>query len=141
MKTLVIYYSYTGKTKIVAEKKAKEENADVLPLTLKKPRGKFLTYTAGSFAAMTHKKAKLNEFNVEFSNYEKFIIAMPIWAGKPAPAMNNILPLLPNGGKVEIIFTSGSGNSGKSGEYVKNVLAKNNIDVTSIVDIKESTIS
>lgn len=97
MKTIVVYFSYTGKTKELAEKIAAAEEAELLPLTLQKRRGNFLTYTVGSFSARQHKKAKLNLFNTDFSRYDRVIIAMPIWAGNPAPAMNNILPLIQSG--------------------------------------------
>lgn len=140
MKTVLIYFSYTGNTKKLAEQKAKEEGADILPLTLIKRRGNFLTYTAGSLSARRHKKAKLNSFDTDLSQYERVIIAMPIWAGYPAPPINNILPLIKRGSSVELIFTSGSGNSQKSGEYVKSVLSGNGVKVTGITDIKASEI-
>lgn len=140
MKTIIVYFSYTGNTKRLAEEKAAAEGAELLPLTLQKRRGNFLTYTAGSFAARGHKKAKLNEFSADFTRYDKIILAMPIWAGYPAPPINNILPLIPPGSSVELIFTSGSGNSQKSGDYVKRVLTARNIQVTGITDVKASEI-
>jgi hypothetical protein len=140
MNTFIIYFSYTGKTKLLAERKAAEENADILPLTLKKRRGKFLTYTAGSLAAMRRKKAKLNDFDCDFSKYKRFVIAMPIWAGLPAPAMNNIVPLIPAGSEVELIFTSGSGNSKKSGVKYTEAFAKNGATVTKVSDVKAAEI-
>lgn len=140
MKTLIIYFSYTGKSKLLAEKKAQELDADLLPLTLKKRRGNFLTYTAGSFAAMKRKKAELNAFDCDFSDYEKFVIVMPIWAGFPAPAMNNVIPLIPKGSEVELIFTSGSGNSKTSGKLCTESFSENGVAVISVTDIKASEI-
>lgn len=138
-KTLVVYFTYTGTTRVVAEEKAKTENAELLELTLKKPRGKFATFIAGGFMALCRKKAKLKDFNTDFSAFGRIIIAMPIWAGNPAPAMNNIIPLVPSGCRVELIFTSGSGDSKKSGAAVTAKLAKNGAAVTSVTDIKTSS--
>jgi len=140
MDTLVIYFSYTGKTKLLAERKAQELYADILPLTLKKRKGALWAYTAGCFAAMKRKTAELNDFVCDFSKYKKFIIAMPIWAGMPAPAMNNIVPLITAGSEVELIFTSGSGDSKKSGKRYTNLFAVNGVTVTGVTDIKAKTI-
>lgn len=140
MKTIIIYFSYTGKTKKFAEEKAALEDADILALELQMRRGNFLTYTAGSLAARGHKKAKLRPYKVNLSQYEKIIIGMPIWAGNPAPAMNNILQEIPKDKKVELIFTSGSGNSRKSGEYVKSVLSQRHVKVIRVTDVKASDI-
>jgi hypothetical protein len=140
MDALTIYFSYTGKTKIVAERKAAEENADILPLVLKKRRGNLYTYSLGSLAARRCKKAELNAPPEDFSKYKRFILAVPIWAGYPAPAANNVLPLIPEGSEVELIFTSGSGNSKKSSERIAKELAKRNVTVTKVTDIKASTI-
>ena len=108
MKTLIIYYSYTGKTRAIAEELAKKESADIVEVKEKKTRSKFNAYVFGCFAAMRQKKADLEPFNIDFSVYKKIIIAMPIWAGSPAPPFNNIIELLPNDKTIELIMTSGS---------------------------------
>lgn len=140
MDTLVIYFSYTGKTKLVAERKAEEVNADIMPLVLKKRKGNLWAYSAGCFAAMKQKPAKLKDFDCDFSKYNRFIICMPVWAANPAPAMNNIVPLVPAGSEVELIFTSGGGDSKNSGKLYTELFAKNNVTVTGVTDIKASTV-
>jgi len=140
METLVIYFSFTGKTKLVAERKAAAESAALLPLAFKKHKGKLWAYTAGCFAAMKRKKAELADITCDFSKYGRFIIAVPIWAGYPAPPVNNVVPLIPAGSKVELIFTSGSGNSKNSGKLIADEFAKNGITVTSVTDVKAATI-
>ena len=67
MKTLVIYYSYTGHTKSKAESIAKEENADIIELKDLKKSSKPSTYLFGSFKAMKRKQTELQDFNSDFS--------------------------------------------------------------------------
>ena len=136
MKTLVIFYSYSGNTLIQAEKIAKQESADIIRLRDIKPRSVIVTYSAGSFAAMKRKEAKLAEFNTDFSHYDKIIIAMPIWAGHPAPAINNVIACLPEGKEVELIMTSGSGNSARTAEKTKELITAKGCRVTNYTDIK-----
>ena len=136
MKTLIIYYSYTGKTRTIAEELAKKESADIVEVKEKKKRSKFNAYIIGSFTAMRQKKADLESFNIDFSEYEKIIIAMPIWAGFPAPAFNNVLELLPNDKTVELIMTSGSGKSTGSAEKSKELVTLRKCTVVKYRDIK-----
>ncbi|MCL2630614.1 MAG: hypothetical protein FWD49_03715 [Firmicutes bacterium] len=140
MKTLIIYYSYSGKTKLLAERKASEIGADILPLTYKKRMCALKAYTSGCFSAIKRKPADLSDFNADFSNYERFMILMPIWAGMPAPPINNIIPLIPSESTAELIFTSGSGKSGKSGAIFSKTLNENNVTVLSVADIKANAI-
>ena len=136
MKTLVIFYSYSGNTLIQAEKIAKQESADVIRLRDNPSRSKLVTYVSGSFDAMRRKEAKLSDFNTDFSPYDKIVIAMPIWAGYPAPAFNNVISHLSEGKEVELIMTSGSGSSAGTAEKTKDLIAAKGCRVTSYTDIK-----
>lgn len=136
MKTLVIYYSYTGKTCTIALEKAKEVQGDCIRLYDAKKKSKLNVYTAGIYSAKSRKMAQLQTFVVDFTLYDKIIIAMPLWAGFPAPPFNNILPLLPNGKEVEVIITSGSGNSSKSEPFTKDVIQKQGCTLCAYINIQ-----
>jgi len=96
MKTVVIYYSYTGNTRKLAAKMAKKQGAVLIEVKEKKMHSKFSAYVFGSFVAMRQKKSAIEPIQCNFSNYEKITIAMPVRAGYPALPMNNIIELLPN---------------------------------------------
>ena len=136
MKTLVIYYSYTGKTRAVAERIANESAADIIELKDSVPRSKLSAYLRGSFEARGQKKAVLQPFDTDFPAYDKIVIAMPIWAGYPAPAINNVIAALPNGKAVELVMTSGSGSSKDSTEKTKALIAARGCEVVKYQDIK-----
>lgn len=136
MKTLVIYYSFTGKARKAAEGLAKKENAELIEVKEKNPRSKFNAYVFGSLAAIRQKSAEISRLDCDLSLFEKIIIVMPIWAGHPAPAMNNIINLLPDGKEIELVFTSGSGNSSGSAEKTKALIAAKGCKVTKYTDIK-----
>lgn len=136
MKTLVIFYSYTGKTREIAKKIAETENTDLIEVKEKKNRSKLNAYLIGSFASMRQKATELLEFDGDFSKYDKIVIAMPIWAGYPAPPMNNIIGLLPDGKDVELILTSASGKSDGSTEKTKALVAAKGCNILKYEDIK-----
>jgi len=135
MKTIITYYSYTGHSKNFAEILAKQEGADILELKDSKPLSKFKAYILGSFAAMCRKPAKLQPHDVNLAEYDKIIIAMPIWAGHPAPAMNNIINSLPGGKEIELIMTSAAGNS-PSREKTIALIEVKSCTVTKYEDMK-----
>lgn len=136
MKTLIIFYSFTGKTRKIATDLAEKENADIIEVKETKKRSTVGAYIFGSFAAMRQKSTEIEDLPCDFSGYDKIIIAMPIWAGFPAPAMNNIISFLPADKEIELIMTSGSGNSSSSEEKTKALIAKKGCHVVKYQDIK-----
>lgn len=136
MKTAVVYYSYTGNTRELASQKAEEEKADLFEVKEAKQRSVFSAYVFGSFSAMRQKKAAVLPVTFSLSDYDKIIVAVPIWAGSPAPAFHNILELIPAGKKVELIFTSGSGDSGRSKSKTLALAAQKGLTVTGYQDVK-----
>ena len=135
MKILVIFYSYTNHTRELAQDKAKAENADVCEVKEIKPSGKLKTYTLGSFAAMKQKKAAIEPITADLNQYDKLIIMAPIWAGMQAPAMNNILEMLPSGKEVEVILVSASGTS-RAIENIRSTVESKGCKLVKCEDVK-----
>ena len=111
MKTLVIYYSYSGHTKAIAENLAAEEATDILEIKDLKRRGKLRAYTAGIFASIKGKTWPIQPLDVNPADYDRLILLAPVWAGNPAPPFNAMLEQLPEGKTVDIKLISGSGES------------------------------
>lgn len=134
MRSIVVYYSLSGHSRKIAQSKAAELNADILELLEVKKSGKFSAFTSGIYKAMAHKKAKLQNINIDFSIYDSIVIVMPIWAGSPAPAFNNLVDLLPRDKNIELILTSDSGNSNQ--KNIKEFLNKQGLTLVKYTDIK-----
>lgn len=136
MKTVVIYYSYTGNCKKIAENIAKKDNAQLVALKETKKRNKFNAYVIGSFSAMKQKETNLEPISVDLNNFDEIEIVMPLWAGHPAPAMNNIIALLPRDKEVSVTIVSGSGNSGNSKENIARQITMKDSMLVFYQDIK-----
>lgn len=136
MKTLVVYYSLSGKTKKAARERATKEDGDILEVKKKKPYSNFTSYLFGAYAAMKQKTVEIESLNADFADYDKIILAAPIWAGFPAPPINSVIALLPAGKEVEFIFTSGGGGAGKSLEKVKSLIENQGCTFVGHADIK-----
>ena len=134
MKTLVLFYSFTGKTKAIATKKAAELGADIFEIKETKKRNIFSAFTSGAFSAIKQKKVDIQSITTDLNSYEKIIIIMPIWASAPAPAFNSLLDFLPGNKSIELICVSGSGKSNK--EKVIKKLKGLKINISNYMDIK-----
>jgi len=90
MKSLVVYYSLTGKTKLVSQTIAGTLQAELVGIEELKPRKRgFLTYLTGGFAAVTNRGSKIRPTNVNLKQYDTIFIGSPIWASRPTPAVNS----------------------------------------------------
>ena len=116
MKGLILYYSRTNKTRYVAEilKDAldKLDMFEIIEKQFSLRYGLFGFFKSG-FDSMFNKKTEIVRAP-DFSVYDLIVICCPVWAGKPAVPMRQIIEdnslILQNKIKF-IITTSGSKNS------------------------------
>jgi flavodoxin len=123
MKTLVVYYSLTGKTRLVAQTIAEALNATLMEIQEIKPRKPgSLVYLIGSFAALTNKGSQINTIGVDLKQYDRIFTGSPIWADRPAPAINSFIYQTNFEGQSVIPFFTLGGN--KAEGALRNVTAK-----------------
>jgi len=111
MRTAIIFYSYTGKVRRLAEKLAAKESANVIEIKDVRRPGGLKAYSAGCFAAIKGKLWPIQHYDAILGAYDHFILCFPIWAGNPPPAFNALLEKLPGGRTVSIKAVSRSGRS------------------------------
>ena len=136
MKTVVIYYSYTGNTKEVAQDKASKVGAELIEVLEVKRRGKLRTYLGGPLKGIRRKRVAIKQVDNNLSDFDEIIIATPIWASYPVPAFNNIVDLLPSEKQVKLIFTSKNGSSAESEEGTKALIKAKNCELVAYTDVK-----
>ena len=135
MKKLVIFYSYSGKTKTIAEELAAKESADIAEIKDTKHPGKLKAYTAGIIAAGRGKPWPIQPLAVDFSKYERLTLLAPIWANNPPPAFNAMLEQLPEEKTVAVKMVSMSGKSNCTKRLEAVIKSKGSI-MESFEDIK-----
>jgi len=112
MKTLVIYYSFTGHSREIAQALAAGEAADIAEVRDTKPFGKAKAYSTGCLAAIRGKAWPILPLEVDPAAYDRLIICAPVWADNPPPAVNALIEQLPQGKivAVKMVATSGKSN-------------------------------
>jgi flavodoxin len=120
MKTLVVYYTKTGNSKFAAETIAAEVGADMEEVVdLKNRKGRLAFLSAGR-DAMQGKLTEIAETKRNPLDYDLIVIAQPVWAGSPTPAIRTYLKKNDLSGKKLALFFSDS--SHKAVEKTKAIL-------------------
>ena len=135
MNKLIIYYSYSGSTRKIAEELARKETADILEIKDHKPLGKLKAYTAGIIASMRGKAWQIKPPDIEISKYDSITMLAPVWANNPPPAFNAIFEYLPSEKSIDIKMISMSGKSNCK-ERLESVIKIKGSILGSFEDIK-----
>jgi len=139
MKTLILFYSYTGSSKRFAENLSKKMGADIEEVRTDKRSGTIATYVLGSLSAMRQKSVIIKPMQADLSQYDHFILIAPIWAGNPAPAFNSMIDKLPAKNSVELYLISGSGNSNR--DKISSYVEDKGFKIFDYHNIKQNTIN
>lgn len=93
MKSVVVYYSLTGNTSLIARMIAERIGADLIKLKPEKeiPSTGASRYFWGGLSVMSNEKPNLLNDNLNLDGYDTLIIGTPIWAGSFTPPINTFL--------------------------------------------------
>ena len=93
MKTLIVYYSFEGDTKLIAESMAEEIGADTLSLELEVQiqSKEYMKYYLGEKQVLMKTTPLLQPYKIDLEKYDLIIIGTPIWSGTFAPALRTFL--------------------------------------------------
>lgn len=127
MKTVVIFYSYSGSTKAIAGELAAKESADIIEIKDAKRPGKLKAYTAGIIASIRGKAWPINPLGADLTKYDRLILLAPVWADNPPPAFNAFLEKLSGGKTVSVKMVSASGKSNCKDRLEASIKGKGSI--------------
>ncbi|MDD2643594.1 MAG: flavodoxin [Methanobacteriaceae archaeon] len=114
MKTLIIYYSKSENTKIVAETLAHELSSDIIRVKDIKKRSGFFSKFSSSIDAFRESKTEITPSNINISDYDLIYIGTPTWASNPVPAIITLIDKLDLKGKDVVLFATMSNSGGKN---------------------------
>lgn len=128
MKILVVYYSFDGNTRFIAEEIAKIAGGDLLGLQVKsaqEPKHNFMKYLWGGKQVFQKLEPELVPFNCDVSAYDLMFIGTPVWAWTYAPALNSFFSRFPFTGKKVALFCCSGGQPRKTLEKMRDRLGGN----------------
>ncbi len=128
-KIIVVYYTFEGSTKSMAELLTQHLNADLLelkPVKELKSKG-FSKFILGGFQVMIGKKPELKPLNKNLDEYDIILVGSPIWAGTYTPPIKSLLEEDYIKGKKVAYFYTHQGGDKKAVDKAKAVIERDNI--------------
>ena len=111
MKTLVVYYSLTGKTDAVAQALARELSADVRRVEdVEKPSVGWWFIITHALSAIRGVEAQIKPIDTGFQGYDRVFVGSPVWGGSPSTPINAFIAKADFTGKDVIPFMTMGGN-------------------------------
>ena len=129
--TAVIYFSYTGNTKKIAEEIASKLEGDLIKLTPVRPYSDNYDEVVG----LGQKEVNSNidkdylPSNINLSKYDKIVIGTPSWWYLPAPVITTFIKNTDFTGKKVYLFMTNAGWPGKVIKTMENLAKKNNANI------------
>jgi flavodoxin len=129
LKKLVVFYSFEGNTRFVAETIAGKVGADLLELRPQKEISThgFMKYFWGGRQATMKKKPELLPIDKDPDDYDLIYLGTPVWAFTFAPPLRTFLTGHPPVRKQIALFCCYEGGLGKTFENFRMLLNDNEI--------------
>ncbi len=109
MKTLIVYFTRTNTTRLIAEELGKALAVPVEEIIDKQNWSGLLGYLKAGRAAMQNGKSEIEDFKSNIADYEMLIIGSPVWAGNMPPAIRAFIEKYKNDIKRLAVFTTQGG--------------------------------
>ena len=121
-KTLILYYSRTGNTKLCCEALQKELDADMIEIKDLKNRSGGWGFFTGAVGSMFDVHTDIDPMKPDLSPYKNIIIASPIWTGTLSTAIRTLIDKNRWDGRRVMLFTTT--NAAEKEKYIEKGKAR-----------------
>ncbi len=129
MQAVVVYYSFEGNVRMLAEKIAQATGAELIELLdLDEPESKgFMKFVKGGARAMLGQKTRLGSLDAaRLAKAELVFVGTPVWAFTCTPAVRTFLSEQKLSGKKLAFFCASGGSKGKTFTVMRNLAGPDN---------------
>ncbi len=122
-KKLVVYYSYTGHTKMIVESIKNKFKCDILEIKPIKPYSEDydLVVSEEQNNSSSEKMPEIEKIDVDLKQYDKIIVGTPVWWYTIAPVIRTFLTQNDLTGKKIIPFATNAGWLGHTFQDIKKL--------------------
>jgi flavodoxin len=111
MRTLIVYFSKTGNTEILAKELASALGAEIEPVVETNPRKGFIGMLVGGKDAFLQKTTPINDMKNKITDYDLVVIGTPIWGWTMTSPIRSFMEKYKTDFK-KVAFFSTKGGSG-----------------------------
>ena len=128
-KQLVVYFSYTGNTRKIAQKVKEELQCDILELKPVKPYSTDYQTVVDEEQnnESTKKIPEIQDINIDLNNYDEIIIGTPVWWYTIAPVVRTFFKQNDLTKKTIIPFATNAGWLGRTFKEIENLCQNSKI--------------
>jgi len=138
VRACVIYFSYSGVTRGIAEGIRNASGCDLIEVRTKTPYSSFTAYTTGVLRSRKGALDPIVPEEIDVSQYDLLIIGTPVWAWKPAPAMNAAVRALRGcEGTMAVIFTTCIHHPGEALPLLGRALEERGVTVMAEISLDQ----
>lgn len=128
MKKLIIFYSYTGNTKKIANIIKEKLNCDILELEPLKPFSTNYDEVVNEYQNNSiNKEVEIKDIKTDLDNYDEFIIGTPVWWYTISPVITKFLKKYKLENKIIYPFATNAGWLGHTFKDFNKLCLNNNI--------------
>ena len=129
-KKLVVYYSYTGHTKMIAESIQKELGCDILEIKPVQPYSTDYQTVVDEEQNnnSSNKTPEIQKIDKDLSNYDEIIIGSPVWWYTIAPVIRTFLKENDLSGKVIKPFATNAGWLGQTFDEIRKLCPNSKVE-------------
>ena len=111
IKRLVVYHSYTGNTKRIAEMIQKQLNCDILELQPKVPFSTDYQEVVDEYQnnSISNKEVEIKDIDLNLEAYDEIIIGTPVWWYTISPVVVTFLKKYDLSGKKIYLYATNAG--------------------------------
>lgn len=123
MKTLIIYHSYTGNTKLVAQKIKEKLKCDILELEPTIPFSEDYQTVVDEYHNNESEKktVEIKNINIDLNKYDKIILGTPVWWYTITPVIRTFLKETDLNNKKVYPFATNAGWLGRTFKEIKEI--------------------
>ena len=129
-KKLIVYYSYTGHTKMIAESIQKKLKCDILEIKPVKPYS--TDYQTVEDEEQNNESAKktpeIEKIDEDLNNYDEIIVGSPVWWYTIVPVIRTFLKENDLSGKIIKPFATNAGWLGRTFQEIEKLCSNSTVD-------------
>ncbi len=115
MKTVIIYHSYSGVTRGLAERVRDVSGGDLVEVRPRQPYSRLTAYTLGIIRARGGDRDPIEPSSIDVSTYDRIVLGTPVWAGRATPVVNGAVDaLLGAEGRTAVLFATCGAQAGET---------------------------
>ncbi len=130
MKTIIVYHSFSGVTRGIAERVRTASGGDLVEVRPTQPYSKLTAYTLGGFRARGRKADAVEPASIDVSAYDLIVLGTPVWAGRATPVTNGAVEaLVGTEGRNAVLFATCGSQTGDTLPQLRDALAAKGVAV------------